>query len=160
LDRARPVSTGRVEEQPRHPVAAAPKPARARRETPPSTGAVEWIEVPDPVATSTAFELPGPVHAFLDAWLEALARDDAAAHAALGFPTSEAEFRRSESARESFRLLAASVAPHSTPAQVFLRIRLSYAFQNGAGRFRTEDELRFILEPAASGLRFAGQWSE
>ena len=100
------------------------------------------------------------MHAFLDAWLAALSADDAAAHAALGFPISAAEFARTESARESYRLVKAEVSPRSTPAQTYVRVVLSYAFHNGSGRFRTEDEVRLILEPAAGGLHFAGYWQE
>jgi hypothetical protein len=100
------------------------------------------------------------VHAFLDAWLAALAHDDAQGHAALGFPTSASEFLRTQSTRESFRLIDAEISPRSTSDQTYVRLVLSYAFTNGNGRFRTEDELRFILHPTADGLRFAGLWSE
>jgi protein phosphatase len=126
----------------------------------PEGGRVRWVPVSEPVPTSAEFPLPAAVHAFLDAWLAALSADDAAAHAALGFRTGAAEFARVQASRESYRLLEVEVSPRSTRAQTYLRVRLSYAFQNGSGRFRTEDELRLILEPTAAGLRFAGHWQE
>jgi protein phosphatase len=126
----------------------------------PETGAVRWVPVPEPVPTSAEFQLPEPVHAFLDAWLAALTADDAAAYASLGFRTGAAEFARTQASRESFRLTQVEIAPRSSPAQTYLRVVLSYAFQNGSGRFRTEDELRLILEPAAGGLHFSGYWQE
>jgi serine/threonine protein phosphatase PrpC len=126
----------------------------------PRDGAYHWVPAAEPMPTSAAFDLPAPVHAFLDAWLVALSTDDAAAHAALGFPTSAAEFARAQASRESYRMNEAEVSSRSSPAQVFLRVVLSYAFENGSGRFRTEDELRLILEPGADGLHFAGYWQE
>src|SRR5262249_53647768 len=105
----------------------------------PQEGDVHWVPVPEPLPTSEALDLPPPIPAFLDAWLAALSRDDAAAHAALGFPTSAAEFARVEASRESYRLVAAEISPRSNASQTFLRVVLSYAFQNGSGRFRTED---------------------
>jgi protein phosphatase len=126
----------------------------------PQDGRVRWIPVPEPVPTSAEFALPAPVHAFLDAWLAALTADDPAAYAALGFRTGAAEFSRTQASRESYRLVHVEISPRSTPAQIYLRARLSYAFDNGSGRFRTEDELRLILESTASGLRFAGHWQE
>jgi protein phosphatase len=110
--------------------------------------------------TSEGFELPEPVHRFLDAWLVSLARDDAAAHAGLGFPTGAHEFLRAQSSRESYRLVEVDLSPRSTARQTFVRVVLSYAFTNDSGRFRTEDELRVILEQGADGLRFAGYWQE
>jgi hypothetical protein len=118
------------------------------------------VPVPAPVPTSEQFEVPQPVHEFLDAWLVALTRDDAEAYAALGFRSSAAEFQRTEASRESYHLKEVEVGPRSTPEQVHLRVVLSYAFSNGSGRFRTEDELRLLLDATAGGLRFAGYWQE
>jgi protein phosphatase len=166
---SRPARPPRALERPRqpepvHPQPAAPapgpQPAAESEKSSAPVGTVEWVRVPEPVPTSDAFELPAPVHAFLDAWLAALAHDDAQGHAALGFPTSASEFLRTQSTRESFRLIDAEISPRSTSDQTYVRLVLSYAFTNGNGRFRTEDELRFILHPTADGLRFAGLWSE
>jgi protein phosphatase len=137
--------------------------AKAERRTPPTPGSAEparLVPVPEAVPTSAHFDVPEPVHRFLDAWLAALSADDATAHAALGFPTGASEFLRTQSSRESFRLVEVELSPRSHAQQTYLRVVLSYAFTNGAGRFRTEDELRMILDAGAEGLRFAGYWQE
>jgi protein phosphatase len=142
---------------------AGPAPASAAPSTeapPPPAAAPVLVPVPAPLPTSQQFELPQPVHEFLDAWLAALTRDDAAAYAALGFRSSAAEFQRTEASRESYRLQEVEIGPRSTAEQVHLRVVLSYAFSNGSGRFRTEDELRLLLDATAGGLHFAGYWQE
>jgi hypothetical protein len=37
---------------------------------------------------------------------------------------------------------------------------VSYAFRDATGRFRTQDEQRFILHDVAGRLRFEGRWQQ
>jgi serine/threonine protein phosphatase PrpC len=127
----------------------------------PASEDVEWIRVPEPTPTSAAFNLPSGLRDFLDTWLRALTENDHAAYTGLGFDESAADFVELQTGRESYRLESVEIAAPQGPGQTHLRLKLSWAFYAPGGRrFRTEDELRYILESTPAGLRYAGQWSD
>jgi len=110
--------------------------------------------------SSNAFELSAPVHRFVDDWLRAQETHDASLFSSLGFRELPADLAGAWNTREGFRLVAASVdEERSTSDTVYLRVVVSYVFKDATGRFRTEDEERYILQNGGGTLRYEGRWS-
>ena len=42
----------------------------------------------------------------------------------------------------------------------FVRLVVSYAFRDATGRFRTQDEQRWILRDVAGAVRYEGRWQQ
>jgi protein phosphatase len=144
------------------PAAASATPAPSPRVPPtqPSVPAAADPSLEQP-ASIAKFELTPEVERFLSAWLGALATDDRARLAALGFPNEPIALAGAPGSRDGFRLVAADVdEQRSQPGRVYLRLIVSYAFRDASGRFRTQDEQRFILDDVGGRLRFAGRWQE
>jgi PPM family protein phosphatase len=150
------------------PAPPAPQPTtvvivRPANPQPPATipAAPDGTPMPQPLPTSTSFELPPPVHRFVDDWLRAQETHDSQLFSSLGFPTLPGELAGTWSTRNAYRLVAASIdEERSTPDVVYLRVVLSYAFTDSTGRFRTQDEERMILHTSGNKLRFEGRWSQ
>lgn len=115
---------------------------------------------PASIPTADEYDLEPSVRTFVDSWLEAVSSASYRLYYELGFRAPLAEFRRTYGTRESFRLVDAEVVDiaEGTPVRIYLRVVLSYVFENSSGRFRTEDTHRLILEKTPDGLRFAGSW--
>jgi hypothetical protein len=117
--------------------------------------------VAPPVPTAAGFELSPPVRRFVDDWLRAQETHDSALFQSLGFRELPSELAGTWTTRDGYRLVAASIdEERSTPERVYLRLVVSYAFRDGSGRFRTEDEERMILSSAGGSLRFEGKWQQ
>ena len=147
--RARPDDRGH-----RPPVAAQPPAAPDRAATAPPPASPK-------LPTSAAFELSAPAHRFVDDWLRAQETHDAALFTSLGFRELPTELAGAWTTRDAYRLVAASVdEERSSPDTLYLRLVVSYAFKDAAGRFRTEDEERLILRNTNGTLRYEGRWSK
>ena len=147
-------------------LAAGPGPAAraldsaAANAPPPTPPAAPDPSGAKPIATSNGFELSAPVHRFVDDWLRAQETHDAAVYNGLGFRELPSDLAGAWTTREGFRLVAASVdEERSTSDMVYLRLVVSYVFKDASGRFRTEDEERYILRNANGTLRYEGRWS-
>lgn len=144
----------------------APLPDAGEVEPAPAPPASSLIEGPprpraeDEVLTADAYGLEPRVERFVNDWLEAVVTANYALYSDLGFRESTSEFYRTYGTRDGFRLLNAEVVDVRTrpPVRIYLRLVLSYVFEDGSGRFRTEDTLRLILQEGPDGLRFAGSW--
>ncbi len=112
------------------------------------------------IPTARAFDLEPEVHTFVDTWLEAVSTTNHPLYYSLGFRDSALEFRRAYADHEKLRLVDAEVVDISTraPVRIYLRVVLSYVFEDARGRFRTEDTYRFILEDTRSSLVVVGSW--
>jgi serine/threonine protein phosphatase PrpC len=117
---------------------------------------------PGALATAAGFELPDPVERFVDDWLRAVSTRDAALLGALGLRSVPDEFAGSFATRDAYRLVAASIdEERSRNGRWFLRLVVSYAFSDATGRFRTQDEQRWILRDTGTGeLRYEGRWQQ
>jgi len=136
---------------------------RPANPAPPVTvpAAPDGSAVAPPIASSAAFELSAPVHRFVDDWLRAQETHDSQLYAQLGFRAPPSELAGTWTTRTGYRLVAASIdEERSTPDTVYLRVVLSYAFTDGTGRFRTEDEERMILKSSANSMVFEGRWQQ
>ncbi len=127
--------------------------------TSPVPAAADGSALTPPLPTAAGFELTPPVRRFIDDWLRAQETHDAPLFTSLGFRQLPTELLGSWSTRDAYRLVAADVDEERTTADlVYLRVVVSYAFRDGTGRFRTEDEERMILRASANQLRFEGRW--
>jgi serine/threonine protein phosphatase PrpC len=118
---------------------------------------------PDPgaIASSAGFELPAPVARFVDDWLRAVSTRDLARLDALGMRALPDELAGSFSTRDTYRLVAASLDEERSHAgRYFVRLVVSYAFRDATGRFRTQDEQRWILRDVGGTLRYEGRWQQ
>ena len=126
----------------------------------PEHGEVRWTPVPEPEPTAEGFDVPDELRQFLDAWLRSLTRNDHSAHVQLGFAVDAETFARTQAERESYRLHEVEIS-RSDPAQLHVRLVVSWAFYAPGGRrFRQEEERRYILDRTAAGLRYSGLWSD
>jgi protein phosphatase len=117
--------------------------------------------VTPPLPTAAGFELAPPVRRFVDDWLRAQETHDAPLFTSLGFRELPTELLGSWNTRDAYRLVDATVdEERSTAGLVYLRVVVSYAFRDGTGRFRTEDEERMILRSSGGTLRFEGRWQQ
>lgn len=115
----------------------------------------------EPQASVAKFEITPEVERFLTALLGALATNDRARLAELGFPNEPIALAGAAGSRDGFRLVAADIdEARSDAGRVYLRLIVSYAFRDANGRFRTQDEQRLILHDAGGRLRFAGRWQQ
>jgi hypothetical protein len=161
----------RTEPPPARPAPAPPAPA-AQIVTPgpapvqPAPAAPSAPAAADPslaqAASSIArFELTPEVERFLTAWLGALATDDRARLAGLGFPNEPSVLAGTPGSRDGFRFDAADIdEERSQGGRVYLRVIVSYAFRDASGRFRTQDEQRLILSEVGGRMRFEGRWQQ
>ncbi|MEE8314555.1 MAG: protein phosphatase 2C domain-containing protein [Myxococcota bacterium] len=127
---------------------------------PPSPPAPRTPLAASEIPTARAFDLEPEVHTFVDTWLEAVSTTNHPLYYSLGFRDSTFEFRRAYADHEKLRLVDAEVVDVSTraPVRIYLRVVLSYVFEDARGRFRTEDTYRFILEDTGSSLVVVGSW--
>lgn len=148
-------------ETPEPTQAALPAPTPPEPAPAPSIPAAPDLSAAGPPPTATGFELTPDVEHFLSEWLAALATSDHARLEALGFSDEPAAFAGEPGSRDDFRLVTAEIdEERSQPGRVYLRLIVSYAFRDANGRFRTQDEQRFILNDATGSLRFEGRWRQ
>ncbi|MFI5314901.1 MAG: hypothetical protein ACHQ6T_04320 [Myxococcota bacterium] len=136
---------------------------RPQATPPPATApaAPDGSAVAPPLPTAEGFELAPPVRRFVDDWLRAQETHDSPLFTSLGFSALPTELAGSWSTRDGYRLKAASVDEERSSAdRVYLRLVVSYAFRDGTGRFRTEDEERMILRADGNTLKFEGRWQQ
>ncbi len=112
------------------------------------------------IPSADGFGLAPGVWRFVNRWLEAISTADFSLYRDLGFRETAPQFYRTYGTRDGFRLIDAEVVDVATraPVRIYLRLVLSYVFEDGTGRFRTEDTHRIILEERAGNLVFAGSW--
>jgi hypothetical protein len=98
---------------------------------------------------------------FVDDWLRAVSTHDVQRLGALGLRGAPDELAGSFATRDGFKLVAASVdEERSHDGRWFVRLVVSYAFRDATGRFRTQDEQRWILRDAGGALRYEGRWQQ
>ena len=141
--------------------AVAPAPQPRTLPTAPRVPAAPDPSLAQSGASVGKFELTPEVERFLTVWLGALATDDRARLAALGFPDEPSALAGTPGSRDGFRLVAADIDEERSQAgRVYLRLIVSYAFRDANGRFRTQDEQRLILHDVGGRLRFEGRWRQ